>query len=82
MVTLNFETLSKMTVRDGLLSVPKTRLDVNNPMAEKQKAKGLIPMMTESGEIMWVHPISSRMSNGRLASPTSKESHAMPSLLQ
>jgi len=25
-------------------------------MTEKQKAKGLIPMTTESGEIMWVHP--------------------------
>ena len=25
-------------------------------MAEVQKAKGLIPMMTESEEIMWVHP--------------------------
>jgi len=25
-------------------------------MEEVQKAKGLIPMMTKSGKIMWVHP--------------------------
>ena len=31
-------------------------MNVINPMAEKQKAKGLIPVTTESGEIMWVHP--------------------------
>jgi len=30
-------------------------LDVINPMAEQQKAKGLIQITTESGEIMWVH---------------------------
>jgi len=35
---------------------PKARLDVINPMIEKQKAKGLIPMTTKSEEIMWVHP--------------------------
>jgi len=56
MVTLNFGTLPKITVRDGLLSFPKTRLDVNNQIAKKQKVKGLISMTTESGEIMCVHP--------------------------
>ena len=25
-------------------------------MAEKQEAKGLVPMATKSGEIMWAHP--------------------------
>jgi len=54
MVTLNFGTFPKMTVQDGLTPVPKARLDVVNPMAEKQKAKGLIPMMIKSGEIIWV----------------------------
>ena len=44
-----------MTVQDGLTPVPKTRLDIVNSMAEKQKAKGLVPMMTKSGELMWVH---------------------------
>jgi len=45
-----------MTVQDGLVSIPKVRLDVINPLAEWQKAKSLIPITTESGEIMWVHP--------------------------
>ena len=43
------------TVQDGVAPDPKARLDVINPMAEVQKAKGLIPMMTKSGEIMWVY---------------------------
>ena len=30
-------------------------MDVVNPMAEKQKAKGLVSLTTKSGEIMWVH---------------------------
>jgi len=55
MVTLNFGTFGKMTVQDGLIPVPKAKLDVINPMTEKQKAKGLITMMTEPGEVMWVH---------------------------
>jgi len=56
MVILNFGTFPKMTVQDGLIPVPKARLDVINSMAKKQKAKGRIPIMIESGEIMWVHP--------------------------
>ena len=48
MVTLNFRTFPKMTVQDGLVPVPKARLDVINPIAEKQKGKGLIPIMTGS----------------------------------
>ena len=55
MVTLNSGTFSKMTVQYGLVPAPKDRLDVINPMAEKQKAKSLIPMTMKSGEIMWVH---------------------------
>ena len=45
-----------MTIQDELVPMPKARLDVINPMAEQQKAKGLIPITTESREIMWVHP--------------------------
>ena len=45
-----------MTVQDDLVPLPKAKLDIINPIAEKQKAKGLISMMIESGEIMWVHP--------------------------
>ena len=81
MVTLNFRTFPKMTIQDGLDLVFKAKLDIINLIAEKQKAKGLILMMTKSGEIILVH-ISSRISNGRLASPSSKASHVMPSFLQ
>ena len=56
MVTLNFKTNLKTTVQGGLAPVPKARLDVVNPMVEKQRANGLVPMMTKSEEIMWVHP--------------------------
>jgi len=52
MMTLNFGTFPKMTVQDGLVPIPKARLDVINPMTEKQKAKGLNPIMTESREII------------------------------
>ena len=56
MVTLNFGTFPKTTIQDGLAPVPKARLDVVNSMAKKQKAKGLILMMTKSREIMWDYP--------------------------
>ena len=56
MVTLNFETFLKMTIQDGSAPIPKARLNIINPMAEKQEAKGLIPMMTKFEKIMWVHP--------------------------
>ena len=56
MVTLNFGTFPKTTVQDGLALVPKARLDVVNPMAEKQNAKSLVPMTIKSGKIMWIYP--------------------------
>ena len=56
MMTLNFRTFLKTTVQDGLTPVPKARLDIVNPIAEKQRAKGLIPMMTKSRENKWVYP--------------------------
>jgi len=55
MVTLNFETFSKMIIQNGLTPVPNARLDIINSMAKKQNAKGLVPMMTKSREIMWMH---------------------------
>ena len=79
MMTLNFGTFSKMTVQDGLVPIPKIRLDVINPLAEQQKAKGLIPITTESGEIMGSTQILSKMSNRRSTSPSSKKSHAISS---
>ena len=55
MVTLNFGTFPKMMVQDEVSPGPEARLDVINPMAKVQKAKGLVRMTTKSGEIMWVH---------------------------
>jgi len=55
MVTLNFRTFLKMMVQNRVTPVPKARLDVINLMAEVQKAKGLILMMSKSEEIIWVH---------------------------
>ena len=56
MVTLEFGTLPKVTVPDGHALVPKARLEVSNPSAKHQEAKGLIPTTKMIGKIMWVHP--------------------------
>jgi len=56
MVTLNFRIFLRITIPDGLTLVPEARLEVINPLAEKQVAKGLIPLTTKSRKIMWVHP--------------------------
>jgi len=55
-MTLNFGTILRMTVSDELTLVPKARLEVINPLAKKREAKGLIPLTTKFGEIMWVRP--------------------------
>ena len=56
MVTLNFGTFLKVTVPDGLTPNPKARLEVINPLAKEQEAKGLIPLKIKFGEIMTVYP--------------------------
>ena len=56
MVTLEFGTLPKVTVPDGSPPIPKARLEINNPSAKQQKAKGLVPLTLKTREIMWVHP--------------------------
>ena len=56
MVTPNFENFSKMIIQNGLALIPEGKLEVINPIDEEQEAKGLVPMMTKSGEIIWVHP--------------------------
>jgi len=80
MVTLNFGTFSKIIIQVGATPVPKVRLDVFNPMVEVQKAKGLVPIMTKSREIMWVHPdivegqqlttVTNRKSKGKEKAPS------------
>jgi len=54
MVTLNFENFSKVTVQDGLTPILKGKMEISNPLAEKQEAKGLISLTVKSEEIMWV----------------------------
>ena len=55
MVTLNFENFSNVTVQDGLALIPKGKMEVNSPLAEKKEAKGLIPLIIKSEEIIWIH---------------------------
>jgi len=33
----------------------KARMEINNPSAKQQEAKGLVPLTLKIGEIMWVH---------------------------
>ena len=82
MVTLNFWTFLKTTIQDGVTPVPKARLDIINPMAEVQKAKGLIPMTTKSREIIWVHPDIIKDEQWESSKPKLKASHVMLSPLQ
>ena len=56
MVILEFGTMPKVTVPDGSPPIPKARLEVNNPSAKQQEAKGLVPLTLKTGKIMWVHP--------------------------
>jgi len=55
MVTLEFDTLPKVTNPDGHPLVPKARLEISNPSAKQQEAKGLLPLTLKTREIMWVH---------------------------
>ena len=64
MVTLEFGIIPKVTVPDGSPPIPKARLEINNPSAKQQEAKGLVLLILKTGEIMWVHPDSSKTNNG------------------
>ena len=82
MVTLNFGTFPKLTVQDRLAHIPKARLDVINSMAEEQEAKSLVPIMTKSEEIMWVHPDIVKDEQWNPVSSSTKASPAMLSPLK
>jgi len=56
LIILNFGNFLKVTVQDGLTPILKGKIEVINPLAEKQEAKGLISLMTKSSEIMWADP--------------------------
>jgi len=55
MVTLEFSTLPKVTVPDGSPLVHKARLEISNPSAKQQEAKGLLLLSLKTGKIMSVH---------------------------
>jgi len=55
MVTLEFSTIPKVTVPDGSPPIPTARLEINNPSAKQQGAKGLVPLTLKTGKIMWMH---------------------------
>jgi len=56
MVTLEFGTMSKVTVPDGFFPILEARLEINHPSAKQQKTKYLVPLTLKTGEIIWVHP--------------------------
>ena len=56
MVTLEFDTMPKITVPDGSFPIPKAWLEINHLSAKQQETKGLIPLTLKIGKIMWVHP--------------------------
>jgi len=68
MVTLKIGNILQVVIHKGLTPISKGRMKAINPLFEEQKANGLIPLTTKSGEVMWVHWISSMISNGIQAS--------------
>ena len=55
MVSFKFWSFPKTTVQDGLTSIPKGEMIVNDTSSEEKKSKGLILVTLKSGEVMWVH---------------------------
>jgi len=45
-----------VTVQDRVAPALEARMEVINLLAKKQEAKGLVPLITKFGEIMWLHP--------------------------
>ena len=47
MISLKFGSLPKMMVQDGIIPIPKGRMEVTDSTSDKQRAKGLVPMITK-----------------------------------
>jgi len=79
MMTLIFENFLKVSVQDGLTPIPEGRLKVTNPLA----AEGYGPRSIDNQ--IWrscgYTQILSMMSNESQLDPSSRENHAMSSLL-
>ena len=54
------------SVLAGVIPIPKVGLRVINTDPHNKKEKGLVPVPTPRGEIMWVHHILSKANNGQL----------------
>ena len=55
-MTLEFDTMPKITDPDGSFPIPKARLEINHLSGKYQETKGLVPLTLKIGKIMWVHP--------------------------
>ena len=55
MVSFQFGDLPETTIQDGLVPIPKGKLNVNDPSSQEKRSKGLVPMTLKTGEVMWVH---------------------------
>ena len=64
-----------MSVLAGVVPIPKGELKVTNTDNHNKKEKGIVPVPTPRGEIIWVHPdiiesqqwttVTHRKSNGK-----------------
>ena len=55
MVSFQFGDLPETTIQDGLVPIPKGKLNINDPSSQEKRSKGLVPMTLKTGEVMWVH---------------------------
>jgi len=55
-VTLEFGKTPKVTVPDGTFPNPEARLEVKHSLAKTQESEGLVPLLLETWEIIWIHP--------------------------
>jgi len=56
MMTLEFGKTPKVMVPDGTFPILAPSLEVKHPSARTQENKGLVPLISETGKIMWIHP--------------------------
>ena len=79
MVILNFGTFPKMTVQDGLVLIPKEDWISSTLWLNSRKQKASSRSRQSLKKSCGSTQILSKISNGKPTSPSSKESHAMPS---
>ena len=55
MVTHKFQNFPQVVAQVRLTLISKGKMEMTNSVSKEQKAKGLIPLTTKPGEIIWVH---------------------------